>query len=275
MPTIQKPQLEHVSFSWHEQSELFHTELKAQRAKILELSGFDREFGGPGNPPGIGQEQEAAAFILELTGILSLAAAIKMDGGYKPANKVIATLRSVKEDPSLIFKGGVEPEALSMVAANYQRGEEKPGTFWFDVDQPGDDLRRPDPQHVSQAASVAIESLRSMAHAGRPHDVMLDLLGDRLLLCYRRFNVTAGRHSVAADSDRAQAEDGPFFQFLSLVIGPLNRFLIRLPASYGAKSISAAELARRALRSPRKTRFQRVRKYFVSIFRTSTTQFPP
>lgn len=275
MPTIQKPQLEHGPFPWREQSQVFHRELEAQRVQILEQSGFNTEFGNPGDNPSSNQEQEAAAFILELTGILSQAAAIKMDGGYKPANKVIATLKSVKKDLPLIFKGGVEPEALSLVATHYQRDAETPGTYWFDVDRPSDDVPRPDSHRVSEAASAAIQSLQGLAHAGRPHDVMLDFLADRLLSCYRRFNDTAGRHSIAADGDRAQAEAGPFLEFLSLVIAPLNRFLIQLPESYLAKSISAPALARRALRNPARTRFHRVRKFLMSIFRTSATQFPP
>ena len=144
MPTIQKPQLAHVPFLWHEQSDLLHGELEAKRAQILELSGFNREFGNPSVPPGFNEEPEAAAFILELSGILAQAAAIKMDSGYKPANKVIATLKSIQKDPSLAFKRCVEPEALSMVASNYQRGGEEPGTFWFDVDRPDENLPRPD-----------------------------------------------------------------------------------------------------------------------------------
>lgn len=274
MPTIQRPQLDHVSFPWHEQSDLFHRELEAQRTQILEWSGFNNEFGNPGATPSINEEREAIAFILELSGILSQAAAIKMDGGYKPANKVIATLKAVKKDPSLIFRGGVEPEALSLVASSYQRDEERLGTFWFDVDRYDEQMPRPGSERVRKAASVAIESLQALAHAGRPHDVMLDFLGDRLLSCYRRFNVTAGRHSVAADGDRAQAEAGPFLEFLSSVITPLNRFLIQLPACYGAKSISAPELARRALQSPGKMRFPRVGKFVVSFVRHLPPNFP-
>jgi hypothetical protein len=153
MPTIHKPQLDHASFPWHEQSDRFHTELEAQRAQILEQSGFNREFGNPGDPPGINEEQEGAAFLLELSGILSQAAAIKMDGGYKPANKIIATLKSIEKDPSLILNAGVEPEALAMVASNYKRAEEELGRFWFDIDRTDDDL--PDPQRVRDAASNA------------------------------------------------------------------------------------------------------------------------
>jgi hypothetical protein len=260
MPTIQKPQLDHVRFPWHEQSDQFHKELAARSAAIFELSGFNREFGNPDFPLGTQHEKEGAAFILELSGILSQAAAIKMDGGYKAANKVIATLKSIKKDPSLFFKTGVEPEALSMMASNYQRDDEEPGTFWFDVDR-SDNAPLPDLQRVSKAASVAIEKLSP--RRGQPRDVMLDFLGDRLLACYLRFNSTAGRHSVAADGDRAQTECGPFFNFLTLVIAPLNRFFVQLPARYGAKAVSEPDLARRALERRGKTRIQRVAKFHL------------
>ena len=274
MPTIQKPQLAHVPFLWHEQSDLLHRELEAKRAQILELSGFNREFGNPGVPPGFNEEQEAAAFILELSGILAQAAAIKMDSGNKPANKVIATLKSIQKDPSLIFKRGVEPEALSMMASNYQRGGDEPGTFWFDVDRPDENLPQPDSQRVSKAASVAIDSLQALAHAGRPHDVMLDFLGDRLLSCYRRFNENGGRHSVAADADGAQAEAGPFLAFLSLVVAPLNHLLIQVPKPVSYKGVSEPDLARRALARYGKTRIRRVEKFTLPPF-SHITQFLP
>jgi hypothetical protein len=48
MPTIQKPQLDHVSFPWHEQSDRFHQELDARRVEIFEQSGLNREFGNTG-----------------------------------------------------------------------------------------------------------------------------------------------------------------------------------------------------------------------------------
>lgn len=258
MPTIQKPQLDHVSFPSHEQSDLFHRELEAQRANILEQSGLNREFGNPGSAPKIGYEQEAAAFILELSGVISQAATIKMDAGSKPINKVIATLKSVKKNPARVLTGGVEPEALAMVASNYQRGEEEPGTFWFDVDRPDDELPHPNPQRVSHAASVAIQNLQALVRVGRPPDAMLDFLGARLLLCYGRFNESAGRRSIAADGEGTQAESGPLLEFFDLVIAPLNRFLIQLPPSYGAKAISGSELARRALRTPAKKLFERL-----------------
>jgi hypothetical protein len=73
MPTIQKPRLDHTSFPWHEQPDRFHAELETQRAQILERSGFNREFGDSGDTPSFHEEQEGAAYILELSGILSQA----------------------------------------------------------------------------------------------------------------------------------------------------------------------------------------------------------
>ena len=98
---------------------------------------------------------------------------------------------------------------------------------------------------------------------------MLDFLGDKLLAGYLRFNSTAGRHSVAARGDGTQAEAGPFFDCLTLVIAPLNRFLVQLPASYGAKTISVPELARRALRRSGKNRIHRVEKFHLRLFSIS------
>jgi hypothetical protein len=271
MPTIHRPQLDHLSFSWHEDGDRFHLELVAQSSQTLERAGFNKEFGDSGAVPSINTQKAGAEFILELSGILSQAAAIKMDAGYKPANKIIATLKAIKNDPSLILEGGVEPETLAVVASNYQRGDEKPGTFWFDVDR-SDDVPLPDPQRVSKAASVAIGKLS--ARRGQPRNVMLDFLGDKLLACYLRFNSTAGRHSIAADGDRAQAEAGPFLEFLTVVIVPLNRFLLQLQASYGAKLVSEPDLARRALRNRGKARIRRVEKFTLPPF-SHITQFLP
>jgi hypothetical protein len=204
MPTIHKPQLDHASFPWHDQSNKFRQELEAQRLQILERSGFNAEFGDPADASSNNTEKQGTEFIRELSGILSLAAAIKMDAGYKPTNKLIATLKSIEANPTLILTGGVEPEALGRVARNYQRGEDEPGTFWFDVDQPGDAPLQY-AQGVSKAASIAIRGLEKAAQSGRPRDVMLNYLGNSLLACFLRFNETATRHSIASDGSGASS----------------------------------------------------------------------
>jgi hypothetical protein len=239
VPTRQKPQLDHVPFS-AEQADRFHRELIEKRALILEISGFNEEFTAAGfvNP---NIEQEADAFLLELAGILVQAATIRLDAGYKAKNKLVATLRAIKLDPSLVLKEGIEPEALAVLAANYQRGDEKPGTFWFDID-PADQMQPPDVQRVIHAASAAIGKLSAMTQTGRPRDAMLHFLGERLSGCFLRFNITASRHSIAADSENAQAEAGPFLNFLTVVLAPLNLFLS--PGHIDAKPVSPAQVAR-------------------------------
>ena len=99
---------------------------------------------------------------------------------------------------------------------------------------------------------MAIRALEQVARSGRPREVMLNYLADNLLACFLRFNETATRHSIASDGDRAQAAAGPFLDFLTLIVEPLNKFLVQLPPNYGAKAISAPELAHRALRNQAK-----------------------
>jgi hypothetical protein len=264
MPTIQKPQLHHVPFCWHQHSEEFHAELRAQRPDILEKSGFTREFGSSGSAPGTSYELESDAFILELSGILSRAAAIKVDGGYKAANKVIATLRAIEKDPTLVFKAAVEPEALAMLESNFRLASEEPGTFWFLLDR-SDAALICDPQCIGRAASAAIRQLRTEVRRGRRADFMLDYLGDRLLACYLRFNDTATRHSIASDGERAQAEAGPYFEFLKLVVAPLGRFLGAQGLGVGTTPISLPELARRSLQRRGQPLIRRVAKFTCLI----------
>jgi hypothetical protein len=102
---------------------------------------------------------------------------------------------------------------------------------------------------VSKAASAVIRTLEEAAHSGRPPDVMQDYLADCLLACFLRFNETATRHSIASDGDRAQAAAGPFLDFLTVTLAPLNKFFAQLLPKYGARVVSAQELARRALRN--------------------------
>ena len=76
-----------------------------------------------------------ASLFDEIVGILAWAAATQMDAGFKAANKLIATVNAVRRDPSVILTRNVEPEALSVIASKYQRANEPPGTYWYDIYQ--------------------------------------------------------------------------------------------------------------------------------------------
>ncbi len=104
----------------------------AKETEILEKLGFYKEYARPG--PDI-VHIEARELMRKLSGVISLAAAIRMDAGFKAPNKLISTLEAVEKDPSLILTRQLESEALGMLASHYQRANERPGTFWWDIDR--------------------------------------------------------------------------------------------------------------------------------------------
>jgi hypothetical protein len=80
---------------------------------------------------------------------------------------------------------------------------------------------------------------------GRPPKLVLEILA-RLREIFERYNGDSSRQSVLTwvDGGFKQEEAGPFLEFLKIAIAPLNEFLAELPASYGAESISAAQIMR-------------------------------
>jgi len=102
-----------------------------------------------------------------------------------------------------------------------------------------------DLQQVRHAALRAILVLQTEDKIGRPKNLPLDILGEKLRDLFLRYNDVATRHSIASDGKVAQMEAGPYFEFCETVIAPLNQFLAGLPQSYEAKPISAAQVARK------------------------------
>ena len=241
MPTKYKPQLDHVGFDWVNQSNQFHEYLLARETEILEKSGFYKEYGVSN------QRLESRELIRELSGVISLAAAIRMDAGFKAPNKLISTLEAVEKDPSLILTRQLESEALGMLASHYQRADERPGTFWWDVDRQ-ENAPLPDPERVRQAASSAIVALKSEAGPGRPPDEVTKFVAVKAREIYLRYNDSVTRHSIASFTrgKDSQVEAGPFVEFLELLLAPLNRFFASLPKHYYATPVSPASVARTA-----------------------------
>jgi len=276
MPTKYKPQLNHVGFDWSNQSNQFHQDLLAIETEILEKSGFCAMYGWLDHAIVHGEARE---LIRELSGIISLAAAIRMDAGFKAPNKLIATLEAVEKNPSLIFTHTLEPEALYTLALHYQRADERPGTWWWDVDRP-ENAPLPEPERVRQAASSAIVALKSEAGPGRPKDTATEYLAVKTREIYLRYNLSVTRHSELSSTDGmlCQVEAGPFFDFLELLLAPLNRFFASLPKHYYAGPISPAFVARMAveltqdrLQQQRPIRYRKAPEEIGA----STTQFPP
>jgi hypothetical protein len=260
MATRYKRQLNHVGFDWLRQSNRFLTDLLALEIQILERLGFYKEFGSLDDPAFSGHI-ESINLINEISGILSVAATIRMDAGFKAPHQLIATIKAIEKDPSLIITHSIEPEALGTIGRHFQRGQEAPGTFWFDIDRAGN-TPLPNPDQVRAASSNAIASLRLGASPGRRPDKAMEFLALKFREMFLCFNDRITRHSVESsretkvagnrETKEVQLEAGPFIEFLELVLEPLNRFFLSLPKDYGARSISAGAVAEvlRDRRSP-------------------------
>ncbi len=244
MPTKYKPQLDHIGFDWFNQSNQFHEDLLAIETEILEKLGFYKEYGVSDQDIAPIEPRE---LFRELSGVISQAAAIRMDAGLKAPNKLISTLEAVEKDASLILTRQLEPEALGMLASHYQRADERPGTFWWDVDRQ-QNAPLPEPERVRQAASSAIVALKSDARSGRPPDKVTEFVAVKAREIYLRYNVSATRHSIASSrrGKDSQVEAGPFVDFLELLLAPLNRYFAGLPKHYCATPVSSASVARMA-----------------------------
>jgi hypothetical protein len=247
MPTRRKPQLTHQSVAHAELSKRIHQELCAKEVAVLERLGFYRKFGKPGDPSYTGKD-EATEVLREITGVLVTAATIWVDAGYKAPSQLIATLNAVREMPTLILCDTLEPEARGALGAAYQRKDEPPGTFWFDIDGYG---VGPDDKRVRAAAERAIVKLQQEAAPGRRTALDVQYLTTRLREIFLRFNPTITRKSVVSSHGHGklfQQEDGPFFLFVEGVLVPLNRYFGSLPSSTGlsTRDISAAYITRLA-----------------------------
>jgi hypothetical protein len=245
MPTKYSADLDHVGFDWSKDLEtirrklLERDDLLLAKLRFVEAGRCSCDIDASG---ALLLKTPRDSLFDDIAGILAWAAAVKMDAGFKAANKVIATVRAVEKDPSVIRTRKVEPEALGEIATNYQRADEPPGTYGHDIHQDENAIEI-DIQQATHAAAQAGLQLRAERKKGRPKESVLGILTG-LREIFERYNARSGRHSVLISADGKQEEAGPFLEFLSLAIAPLNEFLADLPASYGAKPISAAQIMR-------------------------------
>jgi hypothetical protein len=247
MPTKYIASLDHVGFDWLKDFEtiqgklLERGDLLLAKLRFVEAGGCSCHIDASG---ALLLKTQRDSLFDDIAGILALAAAVKMDAGFKAANKVIETVHAVGKDPSVIGTRNVEPEALGVIATKYQRANEPPGTYWYDIHQ-DENAVEIDIQQASHAAAQASLQLRAERKKGRPRESVLEILAG-LREIFERYNAGSGRHSVltSADGKLKQEEAGPFLAFLMVVIAPLNEFLADLPASCGAKPISAAQIMR-------------------------------
>lgn len=272
MPTKYRPQLDHVGYDWT--SDQFYQSLR--RSRILEKLGF---YNAHQTARAAVREAAVKEPLRELSGALDLAAAIRMDAGFKAPNKIIATLTAIHNNPTLILDQSIEPEALGVLALHYQRRDEAPGTFWPDIYGEVEGSP-PDLQQVRASAAAAILAMKAEARPGRPADVERVMLARKGREIFLRYNPTVTRHSVVSvmkhkggKSKFFQVEGGPFLEFLEEWLAPLNSFFATLSKDYCAR-VSPAGLAKMVMEFERAQLAQAPRYPVISTV-TTPTQLSP
>src|SRR5258705_13632470 len=103
MPTIHKPQLDHAPFPWHERPNEFQKELEAQRSQILELSGFNKEFGDPADAPSNNTKRRGTSLFRDLTATFQLPRTSKWNAVKNPPTNSTPTLKSFERNRPPFF----------------------------------------------------------------------------------------------------------------------------------------------------------------------------
>jgi hypothetical protein len=240
----------------------------ANRDEILRCLNFESEYG-PCELKGYDKIrfQEEENVLREIKGVLFLAAAVYVDAGIQAPNKMVATLKAIRKNPTLVLERNIEPGALGELAKHYRRAEEPLGTHFYDITGDCSDQFRQIPARLRIQAAVdrAIAALQACATSGRPPAYVDQLLARGLGPIFLRFNEHIGRQSIFIGTKTVndkeimvQAEGGPFLEFLQLILQPLNSHLNDLPAPLSRKWVSAASVARIASdRANRINRFNR------------------
>jgi hypothetical protein len=153
---------------------------------------------------------------------------------------LVATLLKVSKNANLFFTR--EPPVFTRelpapvewaLACDYQRANEPPGTHWRDVwgDQvssvPGE-VEQPTPANIAKAARAALATLQETRKPGRNYNVADQILADQLGAIFRGSGQPIRRQSmpIMRHGKLVYIEGGgPFYDFLELVLKPLQRYL--------------------------------------------------
>ena len=263
MPTLSKPQLIERESPWRRESDRIQRELCRKGVPILAMLNYyaERDLPVPEADHLEALVQDEETEIGRIAGALTFAAAASEELADAV---VIATLKEVSRNPSLLRLGRLPPAVEWDIACNYQRSDEKPGTHWRDVwgDQPAifeGQVEVPTDANIKKAALAAIARIQSTRKRGRRPNAANQMLADRLGEIFRQSGqrITRHRHPEMRHGKLVFVESGPFYDFLSLVLPPLQAYL----RERGLAPVTIDTIVRLATKAER--------------YRCSSTQFSP
>ncbi|MGY4258898.1 hypothetical protein ACVI1L_005966 [Bradyrhizobium sp. USDA 4516] len=232
MPARHKAQLVESATPLQEVWAIMAEALKPQARAILAKLGYyaarDLEIPGSERDGELTEGEEE-----ELKPVLRALVEAAMLSESMPERILLATLQKVAKDPSRYFSGTLPADVLWVIAGNYQRGEEKPGTFAMDV-WGGEQischypLETPSEASVKQAARTAMRRIDEACSLGRPNNSANRLIAEQMGNIFRstgRPIVRRRKSSKMYKGEVVYVEVGQFKEFLELVLPPLQQYL--------------------------------------------------
>jgi hypothetical protein len=228
MPTLYPPQLSETATPMMDLWDIIHGALLSHAQTILtilncyERFDLERSVDGELNE---GEQQELNPIIRALMEAVQTIEAM-------PIHILISTLRRIARNPAQFFTEDVPAAVEYAIACNYQRASEKPGTFCLDVwggpkvDCPYP-LEAPTQFRIAQAAERACSCLAPVRSRGRPRHIAIDIVAEQMGSMYRAsgHDIVRRLEPTMVRGRLSYAEAGPFYDFLTLVLKPLNDHL--------------------------------------------------
>ncbi len=229
MPTLYKAQLAEKS-SYETDAVYIRGWLSEHFADVLGILHFDDEHGKLGDFEGRFDDniQEAANDLLEEISSILFEALCRMD--TMPVGVMMATLAKIAKQPALGLSATLPGAVDWLLACHYQRGEEKPGTFWQDAIRiSAKGLEAPQPPTEFGLRNSAIRAqgtVRQWRRKGRPpidaHETLAANLGSIFLRYQSRITRVT---DVGTPGGSVSKERGDFLDFVESVLPPLNTVL--------------------------------------------------
>jgi hypothetical protein len=230
MPTLYKAELIEPEPPMAELCKRMFDGLVPNARPILDALGYytERDLQIPGQESELTEEEKRELETIAKALIEAAVSCVGMKDGV-----LAATLKRVAEEPSLFFNGQLPAEVQWQIATDYQRSDERSGTFAMDIWGSGQTtcsypLETPTEANIKRAAEAALDRVQQWRRRGRPHHRANEIIALRLGTIFR-----SSGHSIVRRwqyGERAnrliQVEIGPFYDFLKLVLPSLNLYLL-------------------------------------------------
>jgi len=229
MPTLYKAQL--VEKSSYETDAIYIREWLSEHDRdVLGILRFYDENGKLGDFEGKFDQQIQQAtddLLEEISGVLIEALC---QVATIPPGVMMATLDKIAKQPALGLSPLLPGAVDWLLACHYQRGEEKPGTFWPDamrISPKGFEApQAPTEVGIRNAVVLAQGEVRQWRRKGRPSIDAHEPLAKNLGSIFLRYQPAITRITdVGRPGANTSKERGDFLDFVESVLPPLNTVL--------------------------------------------------